>query len=304
MICEATGAGPRPSRRQTSASMWGGRWAKVPTAPDSLPTLTTALARRTRSMARPISAYQSASFRPNVIGSACTPCVLPIIGVCRCSMARSRTTSESASRSFRMTSQASRICSAWAVSMTSDDVIPKCSQRADGPMCSATAVVNATTSCCAVCSICSIRAISNAPPLADIARRFRRDEAGRRHRVGGGGLHEQPGLVSSLVAPDPPYLGMCVTWNHGESPPREKIEDTGAQTRSGCSSTSSASSVVYSSYSKSIRSRGTRRPFTFPSTVAASEPLWNRFIDTRWTSSAVTRSISSSVSSNPNCRSK
>jgi hypothetical protein len=34
---------------------------------------------------------------------------------------------------LRMRSQASRICSACAVSMTSDEVIPKCSQRADFP---------------------------------------------------------------------------------------------------------------------------------------------------------------------------
>ena len=40
------------------------------------------------SMSRCSSAYHSASFRPNVIGSACTPCVRPIIGVCRCSSAR------------------------------------------------------------------------------------------------------------------------------------------------------------------------------------------------------------------------
>ncbi len=47
-------------------------------------------ARRTRSMSRSTSAYHSASFSPNVIGSACTPCVRPIIGVRRCSKARSR----------------------------------------------------------------------------------------------------------------------------------------------------------------------------------------------------------------------
>ena len=57
---------------------------------------TVARARRTRSMSRPISAYQSASFSPNVIGSACTPCVRPIIGVRRCSKARSRIASASA----------------------------------------------------------------------------------------------------------------------------------------------------------------------------------------------------------------
>ena len=62
-----------------------------------------------------------------------------------------------------MTSHASRICSACAVSMTSDEVRPKCSQRADGPTFSATAVVNAMTSCWVVCSISSMRAMSKAP---------------------------------------------------------------------------------------------------------------------------------------------
>ena len=62
-----------------------------------------------------------------------------------------------------MRSHASRICSACAVSMTSDEVMPKCSQRADGPTFSATAVVNAMTSCWVTCSISSIRAMSNAP---------------------------------------------------------------------------------------------------------------------------------------------
>ena len=47
--------------------------------------------------------------------------------------------------------------------MTSEEVRPKCSQRADGPMRSATAVVNAMTSCWVVCSIASMRAMSKAP---------------------------------------------------------------------------------------------------------------------------------------------
>ena len=59
-----------------------------------------------------------------------------------------------------MRSHASRIWSASAVSTTSEDVRPKCSQRAAGPTRSATAVVNAMTSCCVVCSISSMRAMS------------------------------------------------------------------------------------------------------------------------------------------------
>ena len=161
-------------------------------------------------MSRPTSAYQSASFRPNVIGSAWTPCVRPIIGVRRCSNARSRIASASASRSFRMTSQASRICSACAVSMTSDEVRPKCSQRADGPTFSATAVVNAMTSCWVVCSISSMRAMSKRAALADVARGLGGHDAGGRHGFGGRGLDEQPGLVATLVAPDAAHLGVGV----------------------------------------------------------------------------------------------
>src|SRR5687767_9545411 len=47
--------------------------------------------------------------------------------------------------------------------MTSEDVRPKWSQRADGPTCSATEVVNAITSCWVVFSISSMRAMSNPP---------------------------------------------------------------------------------------------------------------------------------------------
>ena len=135
----------------------------MPTAPEILPTRMVSRARRTRSMSRSHSAYHSASFRPKVITSACTPCVRPIIGVCLCSSARALIASPSAVMFLRIRSQASTICSACAVSTTSDEVRPKCSQRADGPTISATEVVNAITSCCVVFSISSMRAMSNAP---------------------------------------------------------------------------------------------------------------------------------------------
>ena len=129
----------------------------MPTAPEIFPTLTTSRARSSRVRARRSSACHKASFNPKVIGSACTPWVRPTMGVSRCSRARSPTASIAPSRSARISPHASRICSASAVSSTSDDVSPKCSQRADGPTCSATAVVNAMTSCCVVCSISSTR---------------------------------------------------------------------------------------------------------------------------------------------------
>ena len=129
----------------------------MPTAPEIFPTLTTSRARSTRVRARPSSACHRASFSPKVIGSACTPWVRPIIGVSRCSRARSATAATAPSSPARISPQASRICSASAVSRTSEDVSPKCSQRAEGPTCSATAVVNAMTSCCVVRSISSTR---------------------------------------------------------------------------------------------------------------------------------------------------
>src|SRR2546422_813038 len=61
--------------------MSGSTCAKFPTAPDSLPTATTSRARRNRSRLRPASTYHTATFRPNVVGSAWTPCVRPTINV-------------------------------------------------------------------------------------------------------------------------------------------------------------------------------------------------------------------------------
>ncbi len=169
MICDDTGAGWRPSRAQTAPSIDGSRWAKVPTAPEIRPTATVDRARRSRTTSRCSCEYHVASFRPNVIGSAWTPWVRPIITVCRCSSARRRTTGSSASIRPRIWSVASTICSASAVSTTSEDVRPKCSQRALGPTYSATLVVKAIRSCWVVFSISSMRATSKLP-LARMSR--------------------------------------------------------------------------------------------------------------------------------------
>ncbi len=50
--------------------------------------------------------------------------------------------------------------------------------------------------------------------LANIAGGVRRHDAHCRHRLGGGGFHEQPGLVAALVAPDPPHVRVGVARNH------------------------------------------------------------------------------------------
>ena len=91
--------------------------------------------------------------------------------------ARAFTAARSASSRFRIRSHASRSCSASAVSTTSDEVRPKCSQRASGPTRSATAVVKAMMSCLVTASMASIRATSNGAPLADRAGRVGGDEA-------------------------------------------------------------------------------------------------------------------------------
>ena len=68
---------------------------------------------RARDASRPRSSSnaQPASFRPKVVGSACTPCVRPICSVARCSSARATTTASARSSPARISAPASRICS-------------------------------------------------------------------------------------------------------------------------------------------------------------------------------------------------
>ena len=93
--------------------------------------------------------------------------------------------------------------------------------------------------------------------LADVARGVFRHDAGRSHRFGRGDLDAQPGLIATLVAPDATHLRVGVALNQ----------------------------------SNSSRSFGSCRPFTLPSTVAASEPFRNKSVATRCTSFVVTRSM-------------
>ncbi len=206
---------------------------------------------------------------PNVIGSACTPCVRPIIGVRRCSLGaladrlRQRRRGPAGS-----TSQASRICSACAVSMTSDEVRPKCSQRADGPTFSATAVVNAMTSCWVVCSISSMRAMSNAPRSRRCRARPRparcRRPPSRRRRRARRAARSRTGAGRSRSRPSP----------------------------DGCSAESCDRQIL-------SRSGVDAAPAsTLPEHASpTSAPFANRSRATRCTSSAVTRSMPASVSS-------
>ncbi len=94
MIWVDVGAGSSPSRSHAIRSSSGSVAAYVPTAPESLPTRIPSSARATRSRLRASSNAQPTSLRPNVVGSACTPCVRPICSVSRCSSARAPTTAE------------------------------------------------------------------------------------------------------------------------------------------------------------------------------------------------------------------
>ena len=146
-------------------SIAGDRCAKVPTAPESLPTAIPSRARSSRALARASSSAQTISFQPNVVGSAWIPCERPMHGVRLCSRARFTTASRALSTPATRMPAASRSRMASEVSRTSDDVIPKCRCRAAGPMRSSRKVRKAITSCRVVFSISSIRAASAAVKL-------------------------------------------------------------------------------------------------------------------------------------------
>ena len=95
-----------PSLSQTYFSTNGGMLAKLPTAPEILPASTPAAACSKRSILRFISLYQVANLRPKVVGSACTPCVRPIMIVNLCSFALSAMILRKFSRSLRIISLA------------------------------------------------------------------------------------------------------------------------------------------------------------------------------------------------------
>jgi len=101
-----------------------------------------------------------ASLCPKVIGSAWMPWLRPIITVRRCSSARRFTAAIAPSAPSSSIRHASRSVIPSAVSSTSDDVIPRCSHRAAGPMRCSMKVRKAITSCLVVRSISSIRATS------------------------------------------------------------------------------------------------------------------------------------------------
>ena len=239
----------------------------MPTAPEILPTATTSRARRTRSRSRCSSAYHSASLRPNVIGSACTPWVRPIIGVRRCSSARSATAAISAGE----------VLDDQVAGLAHLDAPAPCRRRRrrsgrsaasapPGPTCSATAVVNAMTSCCVICSISSMRAMSNAGLVAQLARGIGRHDAGLGHGVGGRELDVEPGLVAALLAPDArPFRGWCSAGSC--------VSDRPMQSGGSRCLTQRHGAVRDRSAAHPDRASRSAAGMLGPSTVAASDPL-------------------------------
>ncbi len=69
--------------------------------------------------------------------------------------------------------------------------------------------------------------------LAQLFRGFSRDDAGFRHRVGGGEFDLEPCLVASLLAPDGPHFGVRVTLNHSSCGLRPYCNARRSAVRSG-----------------------------------------------------------------------
>ncbi len=134
--------------------------ANVPTAPEIAQVAMSALAWTSRSRQRANSACASASLTPNVVGSAWTPWLRPMVTVSLCSKARRLSAASSASMSASRMSEARDSCTARQVSSTSDEVMPWCTKRASGPTISARWVRKAITSCLVSRSMSSMRATS------------------------------------------------------------------------------------------------------------------------------------------------
>ena len=123
--CVETSATPRPSFLHTAASIFGSRLAKLPTAPEILPTAALLAARRKVSRRRVNSVYQTANFSPTVVGSASTPCVRPMQGVILYFFASPLINLRATPTFLSMMAAARLILSDSAVSSISEEVMPK-----------------------------------------------------------------------------------------------------------------------------------------------------------------------------------
>ena len=121
--------------------------------------------------------------------------------------------------SSRRIAEAALICSACAVSTTSLEVRPKCSQRDSGPTFSATAVVKAITSCFTSASISWMRSTSKPPRsrMAFAASTGTMPSSAR--TLAGCGLDFQPDAIFVFVAPDAAHGRSGITSDQCEAPP-------------------------------------------------------------------------------------
>ena len=117
----------------------------------------TSLALLILSMHLVISSKNNANFKPNVVGSACTPWLLPAIIVCLYFLAFFLNSSFKILRSPRIISADSFIIIDNPVSRTSLEVRPWCTNLEELPIYSAILCRNAITSCRVVFSIFSMR---------------------------------------------------------------------------------------------------------------------------------------------------
>ena len=107
--------------------------------------------------------------------------------------ARVLTASPSAGEACRIRSHASRICSASAVSTTSEEVRPKCSQRADGQHSRPRGREGDHVVLGDLFNLIDAGDVEGAP-VPQFACGLLRNDAGVGHRLGGGKLHLQPRL--------------------------------------------------------------------------------------------------------------
>ena len=159
------------------------------------------------------SIAKPASLIPNVVGSACTPCVRPTQTVSTCSRARSDSALTSSRAPRRMISPAARSCSPVAVSSTSLEVRPKWIQRPASPADALRTSTNAATSW----SVTASRSCTACDGERGGADRLQLGLGRAVHRLAGGNLDAAPRLHARLVGPQGAHLGPGVAIDHGPS---------------------------------------------------------------------------------------
>ena len=167
-----------------------------------------------RSALRWASMAKPASFNPNEVGSAWTPCVRPTHSVPACSRARSASAAASSRAPGTITSPARRSCRASAVSSTSDEVRPKWIQRPAGPADPLRTSTKAATSWSVTASRSfTASTVKVAPRIAS-----RSASGGPSERLRRCHLHVAPGGHPGLVGPELAELRAGVAGDHARHP--------------------------------------------------------------------------------------